>query len=53
LPTATSFSFSYGPGSFSRHLAEAEATGLPVRVERVPSLAWDVDVPGDLIGLKG
>ena len=53
LPTLSSFSFSYGPGSFSRHLAEAEATGLPVRVARVPSLAWDVDVPGDLVGLKG
>jgi 2-phospho-L-lactate guanylyltransferase len=48
VPTGTAFSFAYGPGSFGRHLAAAEATGLPVRVVDEPQLAWDVDVPADL-----
>jgi 2-phospho-L-lactate guanylyltransferase len=42
------FRFSYGPGSFARHSAEAERIGVPVRVVREPRLAWDVDVPADL-----
>lgn len=44
-----SFRFAYGPGSFSRHHAEAERVGIQVRVSREPRLAWDVDVPDDLI----
>ena len=48
VPTAASFRFSYGPGSFSRHLREATRLGLPVRVVRDPLLAWDVDGPADL-----
>jgi 2-phospho-L-lactate guanylyltransferase len=51
VPTATPFPFSYGPGSFARHLEEARSSGHPLRVARVPALAWDVDVPGDLVGL--
>ncbi|MDA8062834.1 MAG: 2-phospho-L-lactate guanylyltransferase [Actinomycetota bacterium] len=53
VPTAVAFNFSYGPGSFSRHLAEARRTGRPVRVVRAPELAWDVDVPDDLSGVPG
>lgn len=44
-----SFRFAYGPGSFSRHHAEAARIGIPVRVVREPRLAWDVDVPADLV----
>jgi 2-phospho-L-lactate/phosphoenolpyruvate guanylyltransferase len=39
---------SFGPESFPRHLAAAEAAGVPHRVEEVPGLALDVDTPGDL-----
>lgn len=42
------FRFSYGPGSFARHLAEAERLGLAVRTVHDPTLGWDVDVPDDL-----
>jgi 2-phospho-L-lactate guanylyltransferase len=48
LPVDAGFRFSYGPGSFARHQAAAEALGVPVRVVRHPALAWDVDVPDDL-----
>jgi len=48
LPAMTNFRFSYGPGSFKRHLAEAQDLGVAVRVIRPPDLTWDVDVPEDL-----
>lgn len=48
VPTGSGFGFAYGPGSFGRHRAEAEALGLPVRVVEDPALAWDVDFPADL-----
>lgn len=48
LPTSATFTFSYGPGSFLRHLHEARSAGLPTRVVHASPLAWDVDVPGDL-----
>ncbi len=48
LPTRCGFVFSYGPGSFGRHLAEARRLGLAVRVERSDALSWDVDLPADL-----
>jgi len=53
LPTKTTFRFSYGPGSFARHLAEAELTGLAVRVLHDERLASDVDEPGDLAFMAG
>jgi 2-phospho-L-lactate guanylyltransferase len=49
LPVATGFRFSYGPGSFARHRAEAERLGLPLRVLDLPDLAWDVDEPADVV----
>lgn len=49
IPTSSGFRFSYGPGSFGRHLAECRRLGLPVRVLRRPALAFDVDVPADLL----
>jgi 2-phospho-L-lactate guanylyltransferase len=48
VPTDGSFRFSYGPGSFARHVAEAERLGLAVAVVRDPRLGWDVDRPADL-----
>jgi 2-phospho-L-lactate guanylyltransferase len=48
LPTDCGFVFSYGPGSFRRHLAEAERLGLAAKVVHSPSLSWDVDLPADL-----
>lgn len=49
VPTGAGFRFSYGPGSFARHLAEGHRSGLPVHVVERPDLAWDVDVPTDLV----
>jgi 2-phospho-L-lactate guanylyltransferase len=48
LPAHCGFRFSYGPGSFARHLAEGARLGLPTRVLHVPGLAFDVDDPADL-----
>ena len=48
MPASCGFHFSYGPGSFGRHAAEAKRLGLAVRVIHDPTLAWDVDVPADL-----
>lgn len=49
LPAASGFRFSYGPGSFHRHRAEAERLGLAVTVVDDGALAWDVDIPDDLV----
>ena len=51
IPATSGFRFSYGPGSFGRHRAEALRLGLEVEVVQRPDLAWDVDVPDDLAGL--
>jgi 2-phospho-L-lactate guanylyltransferase len=48
VPTGSGFSFSYGPGSFARHLSEAERLGLPVHVVRGVGLDLDLDDPADL-----
>ena len=48
VPARAGFAFSYGPGSFERHAAEARRLGLGLRVVAEPLLAWDVDVPADL-----
>ena len=52
VPIGVPFRFAYGPGSFRRHVAEAERLGLEVRVVRDPDLAFDVDVPDDLEQLR-
>jgi len=49
LPADAGFRFSYGPGSFERHRAEAERLGLPLRVLDLPDLAWDIDEPADVV----
>ena len=48
VPAHAGFRFSYGPGSFGRHRAEAERLGLPLHVVRDAALASDVDHPSDL-----
>jgi 2-phospho-L-lactate guanylyltransferase len=48
LPIDLPFRFSYGPGSFRRHVDEAAHAGAELRVARRPDLAFDVDVPSDL-----
>jgi 2-phospho-L-lactate guanylyltransferase len=51
VPTAVDFRFAYGPGSFRLHAAEARRLGLGLRVVRDADLAFDVDVPDDLVAL--
>ncbi|HSO94846.1 MAG TPA: 2-phospho-L-lactate guanylyltransferase [Acidimicrobiia bacterium] len=51
VPADVAFGFSYGPGSFRRHVSETRRLGLGVRVVRDPDLAFDVDVPEDLVAL--
>lgn len=48
VPSAAGFRFSYGPGSFARHAAEALGRGLPLRVVRERNLGRDVDTPEDI-----
>lgn len=48
VPTGVGFGFSYGPGSFGRHLSETERLGLSRRIVREARLGWDIDTPGDL-----
>lgn len=52
LPAGAPFAFTYGPGSFVRHLAQAQTVGRPVRVIHSSPLAWDVDLPEDLVGVR-
>ena len=51
VPTAAGFGFSYGPGSFGRHVAEARRLGLEVTVVDDDALAADIDHPEDLLAL--
>ncbi len=48
IPTGAGFGFSYGPGSFQRHKAEAQRLGLAVRILEATDIAHDVDLPADL-----
>jgi 2-phospho-L-lactate/phosphoenolpyruvate guanylyltransferase len=43
---------SFGSGSLARHAARAAAAGATVKVHELPSLALDVDTPGDLASLR-
>lgn len=52
LPADADFRFEFGPGSLARHLAQAEAAGLPCRVVRSPGLAFDIDEPRDVEALR-
>jgi 2-phospho-L-lactate guanylyltransferase len=48
VPPSAGFCFSYGPGSFGRHVDEAKRIGCTPRIVRVPALRADVDEPADL-----
>jgi len=48
VPADSGFRFAYGPGSFTRHAAEAERLGHVPSIVRDDRLSWDVDVPDDL-----
>ena len=48
VPVDAGFRFAYGPGSFARHVAEANRLGLAVTVVDDPDLAVDIDHPDDL-----
>lgn len=48
VPTTVGFRFAYGTNSYRRHVAEAMRVGRGLRIVHEPSLAWDVDYPGDL-----
>lgn len=49
IPADSGFVFSYGPGSFRRHEAEAARLDLALHIVRDQRLGWDVDRPDDLI----
>ncbi len=51
LPSNCSFEFSYGRGSFARHLAEAQRLGRSLRIWRDPAFGLDIDLPIDLADL--
>ncbi len=53
VPTGAGFRFSYGPGSFARHEAEARRLGLGPAIVDDDRLAFDIDWPVDLERLRG
>ncbi len=46
-------SFHFGPDSFARHVAAADARGLPYAVAHAPGIAGDIDTPDDVQHLVG
>lgn len=48
VPAAAGFRFAYGPGSSTRHAAEARRLAVGLRLVHDRSLGWDVDLPADL-----
>jgi len=48
LPTSIDFQFSYGAGSFQRHVLEAVQHGRGLRIVHDERLGWDIDHPDDL-----
>ena len=48
MPSDCPFEFSYGRGSFARHLDEAQRLGHSLRILRDPSFGLDIDLPDDL-----
>jgi len=51
VPTSVRFTMRFGPNSLRAHLDECEQLGLPVEVLDREDLAFDVDVPRDLVEL--
>ena len=46
------FSPDFGPDSCSRHVGKARAAGISFGLERIPSLAHDLDGPEDMVVLR-
>lgn len=44
--------YEFGPGSFARHVQQAQAAGARVEICALPSLALDLDAPDDLAMLQ-
>lgn len=40
--------FSFGPGSFERHVRQAQSKGSDIEVYQLESLGLDIDLPEDL-----
>ena len=51
VPTSVRFTMRFGRDSFRAHLDECERRGLAVQVLEREDLAFDVDVPNDLVEL--
>jgi 2-phospho-L-lactate guanylyltransferase len=51
VPAAEQFTMQFGHGSFERHMQECRRRGLAVHILERDDLAYDVDVPEDLIEL--
>jgi len=49
--TGSGFQFSYGTGSFRRHVREATRLRTGLRIVLSMRLGWDIDLPDDLDGL--
>lgn len=45
--------FQFGTGSFARHIAAAQARGLPFAIARAPGIAGDIDTPDDVRQREG
>jgi 2-phospho-L-lactate guanylyltransferase len=41
----------FGPDSFRKHVEQAEAAGVPVKVIRPPGMVFDIDTPEDIAEL--
>jgi 2-phospho-L-lactate guanylyltransferase len=52
VPAGSGFTFSYGPGSFRRHVDEAHRLPHSIRIVRDEALGWDIDEPADLTVLE-
>jgi len=50
VPTCLDFQFSFGTGSFRRHVREAVRLRAGLRIIHEPALGWDIDYPADLLG---
>ncbi len=52
VPRGLAFGPSFGPGSFQRHMDEAQRARVPVEVSQAPGLAFDLDTPEDLAAYR-
>ena len=52
VPTGSPLEPSLGPGSFRRHLEQADQKGIQVAIYHSPGLSFDLDTPDDLAALE-